>query len=138
MLRQIGGTRPENVWGVLKVEQFRAVWAADFISNLGFFAQSVGAAWLMTSLTKSAYLVSLVQTASMLPLFLAAIPAGVIADLVDRRTLIRTMNLLLAALAGAFAILTIRGAVTPSVLLAHVRVRPCRCDCAAGLRRLDS
>jgi MFS family permease len=115
-------TREETTWSVLRFEPFRAVWIADFVSNLGFFAQSVGAAWLMTSLTKNACLVSLVQTASTLPVFLAAIPAGVIADLIDRRGLIRKMNLVLAVLAGVLALLTIRSAVTPTVLLVGVFV----------------
>jgi Transmembrane secretion effector len=57
------------------------VWIADFISNLGFFAQAVGTGWLMTSLTTNAAIVSLVQTAASLPLLAVAIPAGVLADL---------------------------------------------------------
>jgi MFS family permease len=93
------------------------MWVADFVSNLGTFAQSIGAGWLMTSLTTSPLLVSLVQTAASLPLFLTAIPAGVYADLVDRRRLIRNTNALLVVLVAALATATFLGWVTPLVLL---------------------
>jgi MFS family permease len=110
-------TQPHSAWRVLALRPFRAVWIADFVSNLGFFAQGVGAGWLMTSLTTNAPIVSLVQTASSLPLFLFAIPAGVIADVVDRRRLIRMTNVMLAVLVGILALLTAKHVVTPAVLL---------------------
>ena len=110
-------TQPHSAWRVLALRPFRAVWIADFVSNLGFFAQGVGAGWLMTSLTTNAPIVSLVQTASSLPLFLFAIPAGVIADVVDRRRLIRMTNVTLALLVGILALLTAKHVVTPAVLL---------------------
>jgi MFS family permease len=111
-------TRLPSAWAVLRLPAFRTVWAADFISNVGFFAQSVGAGWLMTSLTQDAHIVALVQTASALPLFLVAIPAGVLADLIDRRGLIRAMNVLMIFVAGALAVLTAAHAITPATLLA--------------------
>jgi MFS family permease len=110
-------TQPHSAWRVLALRPFRAVWIADFVSNLGFFAQGVGAGWLMTSLTTNAPIVSLVQTASSLPLFLFAIPAGVIADVVDQRRLIRMTNVMLAVLVGILALLTAKHVVTPAVLL---------------------
>jgi MFS family permease len=102
---------------VLSQQPFRNLWTADFISNLGFFAQSVGAGWLMTSLTHDVRLISLVQTASSLPLFLAAIPAGVFSDFVDRCALIRVVNIVLVVLTAALAALTWGHGVTPLVLL---------------------
>ncbi len=110
-------TQPHNAWRVLALRPFRTVWIADFVSNLGFFAQGVGAGWLMTSLTTNAAIVSLVQTASSLPLFLFAIPAGVLADVVDRRRLIRLTNVMLAVLVAILALLTAKHVVTPAVLL---------------------
>ena len=55
---------------------------------MGTFLQGVGAAWLMVSLGAGATFVALTQTASSLPFFLFALPAGSIGDIVDRRTLI--------------------------------------------------
>src|SRR5580698_6816514 len=109
--------RTQSAWAVLRLPGFRPVWFADFISNLGFFAQSVGAGWLMTSLTRDAHVIALVQTATSLPLFLVAIPSGVLADLVDRRGLIRWVNALMIVIAAALAILTAEGLVTPATLL---------------------
>lgn len=113
----MGEMPARSAWSVLAQPAFRAVWIADFTSNLGFFAQAVGAGWLMTSLTTSATIVSLVQTASSLPLFLIAIPAGVLADLVDRRALIRMTNISLLVLVAVLALLTVEHAVTPVILL---------------------
>src|SRR5580692_5635653 len=109
--------RTQSAWAVLRLPGFRPVWFADFISNLGFFAQSVGAGWLMTSLTRDAHVIALVQTASALPLFLVAIPSGVLADLVDRRGLIRTMNVIMVLVAGVLAVLTMLNVITPVTLL---------------------
>src|SRR5215813_13082106 len=64
---------------------FRALWIASLASNLGAWIQNVGASWLMTSLAPDPLVVSLVQVASSLPFFLLAIPAGALADVVDRR-----------------------------------------------------
>lgn len=106
-----------SAWGVLALRRFRVLLIADFVSNFGFFAQAVGTGWLMTSLTTSATIVSLVQTAASLPLLLVAIPAGVLADLVDRRKLIRMTNVALAVPVGILAVLTAEHMVTPALLL---------------------
>lgn len=113
----VGERASRSAWAVLALRPFRAVWIADFTSNLGFFAQAIGAGWLITSLTTNATIVSLVQTASSLPLFLVAIPAGVFSDLVDRRALIRWTNVTLASLVGVLALLTADRVVTPIILL---------------------
>ena len=72
----------------LRVRAFRAIWSANIISNSGTLIQAVGAAWLMTSLTKSTVLVGMVQTASTLPVFLVGFLAGALADTVDRKALL--------------------------------------------------
>ncbi len=109
---------PRSAWGVLRLPDFRAIWIADFASNIGSFAQVVGAGWLMTSLTNDPNLVALIQTASSLPLFALAIPAGVLADLIDRRRLIRDASAVLAALAMILAAVTLTGHISPRILLA--------------------
>jgi MFS family permease len=50
--------------------------------------QAVGSAWLMVSIGASPLFVALTQTASTLPFFVFALPAGAIGDIVDRRKLI--------------------------------------------------
>jgi MFS family permease len=111
-----------GAWSVLRVPFFRAVWIADFIQNLGYFSQAVGAGWLMTSLTLNPHVVALVQTASSLPLFILAIPAGVLADLMDRRRLIRNANATLVVLAALLALAVWTGHVSVGILLAAIFV----------------
>jgi MFS family permease len=96
---------------------FRNLLIADLASDIGTFMQSVGAAWLMTSLTSSPMYLALIQTASALPFFLLALPAGSIGDLVDRRKLILRTELWMLGVACILAIATISGAMTPWLLL---------------------
>jgi MFS family permease len=96
------------------------MWGAQFVSNIGSWMQTVGAQWLMLSLTSSAAYVALVQTAAGLPVVLFAVLAGTIGDLVDRRRfLLITQSLMLVA-AAALGALAIAGLVTPWVLLALI------------------
>ena len=106
-----------SAWAPLRVPLFRALWIAAFASNVGTWMQSVAAAWLMTSLTSSATLVALVQTASSLPIVLAGLLSGAIGDVVDRRKLLLVSQGWMLAVAGALGILTLLGATTPWVLL---------------------
>src|SRR5260221_2524878 len=89
-----------SLWSPLQRAVFRSVWIALVASNIGTWMQSVGAAWLMTSLTPSPLLVALMQTATSLPVFLVGLPAGTLADVVDRRKLLLVTQawMLLAAL----------------------------------------
>ena len=104
-------------WRPLRIRIFRNLLIADLASDLGTFMQSVGAAWLMTSLTSSPMYLALIQTASALPFFLLALPAGSIGDLVDRRKLILRTELWMLGVACILAVATISGAMTPWLLL---------------------
>src|SRR5262245_5171865 len=97
---------------------FRRLFIADVLSDMGTFMQSVGAAWLMVSLGASATMVALTQTASSLPFFLFALPAGAIGDIVDRRRLILCSELWMLGVAMVIAVVTIGGFVSPWLLLA--------------------
>lgn len=87
------------------------------VSNIGTWMQNVGAAWLMTSLAPTALMVALVQTATNLPVFLLGVPAGAIADIVDRRKLLLGTQAWMLAAAGLLGALTLAGAVGPWTLL---------------------
>src|SRR5262245_38412148 len=67
---------------------FTVLWIATVVSNIGTWMQNAAAGWLMTSLDGDPFVVSLVQVATALPMFLLALPAGALADIVDRRNLI--------------------------------------------------
>ena len=78
----------------------------------------VGAAWLMTTLSPSPVLVSLLQTATTLPVFILALPAGALADLVDRRRLLMFTQGWMCVAAGTLGVLALAGLSTPWMLLA--------------------
>jgi MFS family permease len=101
----------------LKVPAFRALWSANIVSNIGTLMQGVGAAWLMTGLTKSTLLVGLVQTSSTLPVFLVGLLAGAMADLADRKTVLFWSQGWMMLMAGVLGVLTLLGFTTPWVLL---------------------
>jgi MFS family permease len=79
--------------------------------------QSVGAAWLMVSLNAGPTYVALTQTASALPFFILALPAGAIGDIVDRRKVILFTELWMVSVAVVLAAMTIAGAMSPILLL---------------------
>ena len=109
---------PTSTWSPLRQPVFRALWIASAVSSIGTWMHDVGAAWLMTSLSPSPFLVALMQAASSLPFFLLALPAGAIADVVDRRRmLLFTQGWMLIA-AALLGVLTITGITTPWILLA--------------------
>jgi MFS family permease len=97
---------------------FRSLWIAAVVSYTGTWMQNVGAGWLMTQLTTSPLMVSLVQAAAAIPVFLVVLPAGALADMVDRRRLLLFTQSWMVAAAAALGVLTLVNAVTPWVLLA--------------------
>src|SRR5216684_6808013 len=84
--RRFSETADVSLWSPLRQTAFLSLFVAAFASNIGTWIQNVAAAWLMTSLAPNALMVGLVQTLSGLPVFLLIIPAGALADLIDRRT----------------------------------------------------
>src|SRR5216683_4933016 len=90
-----------SAWSPLRQSVFRALWIASVVSNIGSWMQDVGESWLMTSLTLSPLLVALVETAGNLPVVLAALPAGALADIVDRRRLLLVMQAWMVIVAAA-------------------------------------
>ncbi len=78
----------------------------------------VGAAWLMTSLAPTALMISLIQTASTLPMALLALPAGALADIFDRKRLILTTVICRLIVSAGLGLLVVFGYVTPFILLA--------------------
>ncbi len=106
-----------STWSPLRQSLFRALWFASVASNIGTWMQNVGAAWLMTSLAPSPTMVALVQAATSLPVFLVGLPAGAVADLIDRRRLLLATQGWMLAAASMLGVLTIMDAITPWNLL---------------------
>jgi len=108
----------QSAWAPLQIPLFRALWIATLVSNVGTWMHDIGAGWLMTSLSSSPVMVATVQAATTLPVFFLAVPAGALADIVDRRRYLLWVQgwmLLVAALLAAF---TLGGMTTPWLLVA--------------------
>jgi MFS family permease len=106
-----------NLWRPLRVPTFRNLLFADLVSDVGAFMQGVGAAWLMVSMGAGPIYVALTQTASSLPFFLLALPAGSAGDIFDRRKLVLFTELWMMGVALLLAVLTIGGFMSPWLLL---------------------
>ena len=109
-------TRP-HPFAPLKERTFRRIWSASVLGNLGQLILGVGAAWEMTRLSNSTTMVALVQTAMMLPLMLASLPAGAFADMYDRRKVAMSGLGISMLSAATLTALAITGLVTPWALL---------------------
>ena len=108
------GTGP---WDPLRNRIFRALFIAQIASNVGTMMHNVGATWLMGDIDPSAGVVALVQTAIMLPVFLVGLPAGALADIVDRRRLLIVTQLSMMLTALALAVMTFADLVNEQTLL---------------------
>ena len=106
-----------SLWQPLRTPTFRNLLFASVASDIGAFMQSMGAAWLMVSLHAGPMYVALTQTASALPFFVFALPAGAIGDIVDRRKLILYTETWMVAVALVLAVVTLKGSVSPLPLL---------------------
>ena len=106
----------------LRHRVFAVLWTATVLGNIGTWLSSVGSGWQMTSLSPSPQMVALVQAATTLPGFVLALPAGALADLLDRRWLLIGMQALLGVTALVMAALTAADLMTSWLLLALVLV----------------
>lgn len=106
-----------SAWAPFRNPVFRLLWLATVVANIGGWMYNASAGWLMTSLNADPLAVSLVQAASSLPLFLFALPAGALADIVDQRRYILMLEILVAAVSVTFAALLSAGFVTAATLL---------------------
>ena len=106
-----------SAWAPLAEPLFRALWIAALASNVGTWMQDVAGTWLMTSLTSSPILIALVQAATTLPVFLLALVAGALADVVDRRRLLIVTQSWMLLASAALGGMTLAGATNVWILL---------------------
>ena len=103
-------TSVPSIRSTLRHRRFRGMWGSGAIYFVGNAMQAMAAAWMMVELSESSFLAALVQTAVFLPMFLFSLPAGVLADITDRRRLILL----------ALAIQALVGTLLAALLLARV------------------
>jgi MFS family permease len=100
-----------------KSDIFRTLWIAALFSYVGAAMYDVGASWLMTSLAPNPLFVSLVTTATSLPIFLFALPSGILSDIFDRRNILLITCAYMFTISTLLGIITIIGLTTPTILL---------------------
>jgi MFS family permease len=113
----IPGKPSVSPWAPLGEPLFRSLWIASVISYTGTWMQNVGAGWLMTQLTMNPLMVGLVQAAGAVPVFLVILPAGALADMVDRRRFLLLTQGWMVLASATLGILTLTSFVGPWVLL---------------------
>ena len=106
-----------SAWSPFRYTVFTLLWVATVLSNIGSWMQNAAAGWLMTSLRPQPFEVALVQAATTLPMFLFSLPAGALADIIDRRRLLIAVQIAAVVIAALFSIFVWLNWVTPSWLL---------------------
>jgi MFS family permease len=109
--------RTASPWAPLGESLFRSLWIASVVSYTGTWMQNVGAGWLMTQMTMNPFMVGLVQAAGALPVFLVILPAGALADMVDRRRFLLVTQGWMVLASATLGILTLTSCVGPWTLL---------------------
>lgn len=104
---------------------FRSVWLASLVSNFGGLIQSVGAAWMMTSITTSSDMVALVQASTSLPIMLFSLASGAIADSFDRRRIMLAAQSFLLLVSAGLTLCAYLGLITPWLLLSFTFLIGC-------------
>jgi MFS family permease len=109
-----------STWAALQNPAFRKLWGAALISGTCVVAHDNAATWMMSVFTASPLLISLMSTVASLPFFLFTLPAGALADRVDRQKLVCTINICMAATALALAVLGWMDLLNPYLILSGV------------------
>lgn len=113
-------TQPAGAYAPFRHPAFTVVWIATVVSNVGTWMYNAATGWLMVSLNPDPLAVSLVQVATSLPLFLFALPAGSLADIIDKRRFLIVIETSTTVVSAIFAMLVWIGRVTPAILLAFM------------------
>jgi MFS family permease len=108
---------PAGTTSAFRHRAFAVLWVATVVSNIGTWMYNAATGWLMMSLNPHPLMVSLVQVATTLPLFLFALPAGALADIVDKRRFLILVETATTFVSAVFAALVWMRWVTPSLLL---------------------
>ncbi|WP_298924297.1 MFS transporter [uncultured Ramlibacter sp.] len=106
------GKASQTGFAPLRQPAFAVLWLAAIVGNVGSFMRDVASAWTITELSPTPAAVALIQAAATLPIFLLAIPAGVLADTIDRRRLLIAIQLLLGAVSATLMLLAQQSALT--------------------------
>ncbi|EIM25998.1 MFS transporter [Microvirga lotononidis] len=114
---QAAASAPPGTFAPLHHRLFAVIWAATVLGNIGTFMRDVSSSWLVTDLSASPAAVAMIQAAGTLPVFLFAIPAGVLSDILDRRRFLIMIQIGLGLVSSCLAVLAWTGNVTVEGLI---------------------
>lgn len=100
-----------------KSSMYRSLWVAALFSYVGAAMYDVGASWLMASISSDPLFVSLITTATTLPIFLLALPSGILSDIFDKRVILLITCGYMSIISAILGILTMAGIITSTILL---------------------
>jgi MFS family permease len=109
---------PPGTFAPLRHSLFAVIWTATVLGNVGTFMRDVSSSWLVTEISASPAAVAMIQAAGTLPVFLLAIPAGVLSDILDRRRFLLAIQIMLGAVSSLLAVLAWSGNVSVESLIA--------------------
>src|SRR5215210_2915823 len=119
--KEMDGHKQDNIsisgLNPFKSSMFRTLWIAALFSYVGVAMYDVGASWLMTSLVSDPLFFSLITTATALPIFLFALPSGILSDIFDRRILLLITCVYMLAISTTLGILSLIGIITETIRL---------------------
>src|SRR5258708_15756999 len=113
---ELGGPKasptPTSAWSPFRHATFTVLWTATAVSNIGTWMYNAASGWLMTSLDPDPLIVSLVQVATTLPMFLFALPAGALAEIIDRRRFFIVVEIGITARSAIFSLILLFAPLT--------------------------
>lgn len=104
-------------WAPLSHPIFRAIWLASLSSSIGSTMNDTAAVWTMSTLSSSALLLSVMATVSAVPIFLFSLPAGALADVLERRRILLVAQGWMLAAATILSAVAWLGGIKPWVLI---------------------
>jgi MFS family permease len=109
-----------STWTALRNPVYRSMWLASLISGTCVAAHDTAATWTMNRVSDMPLFLTLMSTVASLPFFLFTLPAGALADMVDRKKMMMIMNIWLGVAAGGLAVCGWFNVINPYVLLGAV------------------
>ena len=106
-----------SAWSPFHHKAYAVLWIATVVSNIGTWMYNAASGWLMTGLDPDPFIVAMVQVATTLPMFLFALPAGALADIIDKRRFLIAVEVATTAVSAIYAAIVGLGLATPGNLL---------------------
>src|SRR5205085_9532967 len=104
-------------WSPFRHPTFALLWTATVVANIGGWMFSAASGWLMTTLNPDPFIVSMVQVATTLPMFVFALPAGALADIIDKRKFLIVVETAVTIVSAIYAAIVWWELATPGNLL---------------------